>query len=911
MKRLLYLSFVVVVCAASLSVARAQTADINSNAPAWSRPNAKALRRVSSVDSAQHEPNFLSNLDCSLADYRLADSDQMQTGCFTPTAFGLLDSDSDTVIFNGTDEGLPLLPYSAHQVLAPWPQALNLVALEAVNTGGSYISLYKNPLASLKDRRDLLLRLTGRQLTAAPELHLKDPSGKQLIINPQTIAFSDGGEWLVAETLGGSFVRINLATLDMTAFAPAFGSQSSSALLKSRVAISSDGHYVAIYNQVAESFKVHDLTTCSDEVANLKPRNCEAYDYFPFVRQQIAGLQSVRHVRFVNPSLLSFETQTSNSAGSGIYELAPTDSIDSLIDYLALGDSYTSGEGAFDYLAGTDTDTNMCHLSIHSYPVLLTRDLFSSIGSHTVACSGAVINDIGNNNQAYRGQVSGVASFDELRRNQATLLNSIMANYAPGYVAQQRFVQQYQPRIVTVAVGGNDIGFGNILQNCVTPRFSPKLSASNCYNTYEDRLELLKLVDKTKPRWTALYKQLLSQAPGVRLYVIGYPQIAYSRGSCALNVHLSQSELELAEELIDYLNDSIEEAAAKASVSYIDISQAFAGHRLCETASHNVALNGVTAGKDGKLLGLKVFGKESYHPNKFGHALMEQAILRQSRNFTVTASVSSPKDNGQALLKAPKTGRKISNIIPATNITSQVVKRGHTASIKVSGVTAGLKAKTSYEVRLDGINGAVIGRVISDDIGDIDASIEMPAASVSGGHTIDIIGENQLGESTDVSQPIYVPASDNDADSDGQTDTVDSCPSAANSDQDTDQDNVDDVCDSFIDQAPPGFGSSSGSTASGSNLVIKPLNPAAIINTKVSLPDGLGVSAINPTLVPRQSFKPVITSKDPNPRDAVARLPIINVLRWGGLLIIAWFLILLASMLVRLIINKRLGLGYV
>src|SRR6185437_3010028 len=107
------------------------------------------------------------------------------------------------------------------------------------------------------------------------------------------------------------------------------------------------------------------------------------------------GLQSVRHVRFLNDGLLSFEAVTSGG-GSGSYVLAPTDGITSLTDYIGLGDSYTSGEGAFDYLEGTDTADDMCHLSARSYPLLLTHDLFSAAGGHSVACSGAVISDVGN-----------------------------------------------------------------------------------------------------------------------------------------------------------------------------------------------------------------------------------------------------------------------------------------------------------------------------------------------------------------------------------------------------------------------------------------------------------------------------------------------------------------------------------
>lgn len=905
-------------------------------APAWANPSVMALRHVGPVTSAQHEPNFLNNLDCDLMDYRLTADSVMRTGCFTPTAFGLLDSDSDTVIFGGTDEGLPLLPYSAHQVLVPWPDTLDLVALDAANTGGSYVSLYKNAVATLRDQRDALLQLTSKQLAAPPDLPLKGPDGRQLVINPQTMAFSGNGEWMVVETLGGSFVRINLATLDMTAFAPSFGSQGSPSLLKSQVAVSSDGRYVAIGNDAAVSLKVYDLAACGDAAGGLQPRSCASHDYLPFARQQIAGFQSVRHLRFVNDGLLSFEAQTNNLDSGGVYELAPEASITSLIDYLALGDSYTSGEGAFDYLSGTDTDENVCHLSANSYPLLLKRDLFSDIGGHSVACSGAVINDVGSTSPSYRGQVKGVATLEELQRAQSALLDSIMTNYLPGYVAQQRFARQYQPAVITVSVGGDDIGFGDIVQNCVMPHVSLHLSDSDCYSTYEDRLELTKLVDRTVPRWTSLYKQLTAEAPGARVYAIGYPEVVSDTGNCALNAHLGKNELELAEELIDYLNNGIRQAASKAGVTYVDIGQALAGHRLCETASYNVAVNGLTAGTDGDVLGVHVFGKESYHPNALGQSLIEQAILKQTRNLTITAPITNTGSGGQNILNAPKTGRVVHAKVPDSGLTTALVKPGKTTALKASGARDGLKPGTIYVIRLDGSGGSVIGTAVSGDAGDILTNITLPDGTIPGGHTIDVTGENQAGELVDITRPIYVPASDNDADGDGIPDILDTCPGAVNSGQDGDSDGIDDTCDNFIGpqltsgnpgqpntmgsggqsgaSSPLGGGTNAGSTglgtqtptvvtsfaASDDNRAMPRVISQQAINTK-GVARTLGNVTVNPSLVSSKSFSPPSKPKRTSPNRTFTALRTINWLAWVILPIVIWLLIALCIWTKRLI----------
>ncbi|MDB5171226.1 MAG: hypothetical protein JWO35_920 [Candidatus Saccharibacteria bacterium] len=880
-----------------------EATDGSTPAPKWSAPSAMVIKRVSDIATAQREPVFMSNLDCNLIDYRTPQSSTMQTGCFTETAYGLMDTDHNVVIFNGTDEGLPLLHYASKQVLAPWPKSSNLVSMGVLNTGGTYLSMYRNLLSSMQDERNSIGQLTAKRLTAPADIQVNDAAGQRLIINPETMAFSSNGSWMVVETLTGSFVRINLTTLNTVAFAPAFGTAGSSALLSSRVAVSDDGRYVAIANYAAQTFKVYDLTTCNGGAGN-----CQSYNYQPFAQQKISGLTSIGHMRFVNNGLLSFEARTTNTSSGGIYVLAPNESIVSLIDYLGLGDSYTSGEGAFDYLSGTDIASNSCHLSAKSYPLLLTRDLFSPLGGHSVACSGAVIKDVGTTGDSYRGQVQNSLSFTQLSESEPALLTSVKTNFIPGYISQQRFVQQYQPRIVTVSVGGNDIGFGDIVQNCVIPHVSRHLSDNTCYNTYEDRLELTKLVDRTVSRWSALYKQLQADAPGTRLYAIGYPQVVDDTGKCGLNVHLNKSELEFTLELISYINAGVAKAALKAGVTYVDISKALYGFRLCETASYNVAVNGLTAGKDAGVLGLKVFGRESYHPNALGQELIEQAILKQTKNLT-TAPMPPPPVTPN-LLGKPKSGRSITTKAPASRLSPPIAKRGKATSLNATGVDNGLRPHKSYTVRLDGASGTLIGTVTSDGDGDISDSVTIPGETPVGGHTIDIIGENQAGEPVDVTQPIYVPASDTDSDGDDIPDTTDSCPGAINSGVDEDQDGIDDVCDSLIGQ-PPTTPSGQGSgvnentldgIASGNNLSPRPV--VAIANFVVTTPlqgntDGTPKILANSLTRPRKArAAPAsiqlsarrINAIQPAPYSA---LRVINWLQWL-LLPLLWWLVLLA-----------------
>lgn len=768
----------------------------------WANPVAKTIKQVSSTTGSQNAPILFDNMDCTLATYRLPTSSAMGTGCFTATAIGLLESDSGITIFNGTDEGLPLYTFGPHQVLAPWPNHAGLFVLDTVSTGGAYISLYKNPIPVLKDQRNSLLQLNAKQLTAAAEIQLKDKLGQRLVINSQSLAFSDGGEWLIAETLNGSFVRIDLTSLTIKPFAPSYGMSGSPALLKSRVAISGDGQSVAIYNKEDSTLRVYDLTNCASVSHNLTPEGCTSHDYLPYIKNQIPGLQSIRHVRFVNDNLLSFEAYTSSTSGA-IYLLSPSLSIDHSIDYLGMGDSYTSGEGAFDYLSGTDLPVNMCHLSIRSYPILLTNELFSSRGGHSVACSGAVIKDVASTSDSYRGQVREALDFKQLKAEHPTLLNSIMTDYLPGFIAQQRFVNHYQPAIITVSVGGDDIGFGKILEQCVGLHVSIHRSDNDCFSTYEDRLEILQLVDRTLKDWVGLFRQLKAQAPKSSIYAIGYPQIALDSGNCALNVHLSRSELEFGTELINYLNKTIYEASKQAQINFIDISKALYGHRMCETSSQNVAVNGLTAGKDAGIFGIGVLGKESYHPNALGQQLIKQSILKQTNNLSASYLATDNVDQSALkLLEAPKTGRKLSNRMPAAITSSGIVPKGSTMSIKLEGMTYGLKPLTPYAIKIDGSTGQEIGSIYSNESGNLDGQINIPSDTTNGGHSINIIGRNQADRDIDIVQPILIPEYINDMDGDGQPNSTDTCPSVVNSGIDVDHDISDDACDGIIGQLP-------------------------------------------------------------------------------------------------------------
>lgn len=117
MRRLIVLAVVcLIMCGAAWSRALGVTGEQGSE-PAWTSPAARTLRLVGPAPDTPDQPDFQDNLDCSEITYHLTGDPAMQSGCFMPTAYGLVSPDNDFVIFNGTDEALPLETYTTTQTL--------------------------------------------------------------------------------------------------------------------------------------------------------------------------------------------------------------------------------------------------------------------------------------------------------------------------------------------------------------------------------------------------------------------------------------------------------------------------------------------------------------------------------------------------------------------------------------------------------------------------------------------------------------------------------------------------------------------------------------------------------------------------------------------------------------------------
>ena len=217
--------------------------------------------------------------------------------------------------------------------------------------------------------------------------------------------------------------------------------------------------------------------------------------------------------------------------------------------YAALGDSYTAGP-----LIPSQVDLN-CLRSNHNYPSLVAASAGSSSFAD-VSCSGATTNDILNGGSG------------ELGISVPPQLNAVISSTA----------------LVTVQIGGNDIGFSGIITDCAQESLNSPLG-SPCKNKYTaggtDQLQAR--VNATAPKVTAVLRAIHAAAPGARVVVLGYPAILPDSGyGCWPVVPIAYQDVPYLRGVEKSLNAMLASSAAANNASYADVYTPSIGHDACK-----------------------------------------------------------------------------------------------------------------------------------------------------------------------------------------------------------------------------------------------------------------------------------------------------------------------------------------
>ncbi|MFI0357566.1 SGNH/GDSL hydrolase family protein [Actinomadura sp. 9N407] len=198
-------------------------------------------------------------------------------------------------------------------------------------------------------------------------------------------------------------------------------------------------------------------------------------------------------------------------------------------EYVAMGDSYSSGSGAGDYI------DQACTRSANSFPAKWA-EANAPASFKFVACGGAQIPDVRS------GQLSALSADTEL---------------------------------VSISIGGNDSGFASTMIVCQL------FSARWCRSVLENGREFIE--EELPGRLDTLYGEIRSRAPQAKVVVLGYPYLYKEGGTCTGSGSLSAEKRSLINDGSDGLNEAIKARAEAAGFTFADARPAFAGHEVCTT----------------------------------------------------------------------------------------------------------------------------------------------------------------------------------------------------------------------------------------------------------------------------------------------------------------------------------------
>ena len=695
-----------------------------------------SLGLADTVDDSYKPPT-----DCQDTSVTIASSNQQDLVCMYPTAFGWL-SKNGVIRFGGSTTYRQIaLPRDIYLLPEPNSNTVFVMDRNLVTDRVVTLSYYEH----FADH--LTVSPTNHQLVLDNRISHLTVTTFDYLVPRQPIFVSNLNSDRILITCSCGYLGwadLNTRTSGELQVMPNYHGQYMVPLL----ALSPDGRTVAT-NYIPLGGYGPDYT-----VALWNIDNCVALvgvcqrPILSYLQAQLPNLNAVDRIRFVDNRTLEILTRLTDANRYPIYWLS-VGSPPAMANYLALGDSFASGEGAYNYLDGTDAATNKCHNSLVAYPYLLNSAAVS------VACSGAVIGDINGQDPAQRtGQRDSDYEIDQLTQLQSAAL--------PGTLNQLSFASYFKPESATVSIGGNDVGFADILKSCIDPRGNWQVRAT-CYPTYEDRLELLKLISGQYDNLVSAYQRLLRQSR--RLYVIGYPQIISATGSCGVNVLLNGTERVFAVQLTDYLNSVIKAAADTAGAVYVDVSQALAGHRLCESSWS--AVNGLTAGNDFLLF----LGQESFHPNWFGHQLLAQAISWQTADLTTQPNQKLHQPpaitDDLPLLQVPKSNRLLNQFQYNGQLLADTIKTGLAQIIHLLPGPESFAPSSNVKLVVHS-NPVTIGTYQTDSAGGLDVQFILPATLPEGYHTVQLLGNNRYGEALEITKTVYITGTGDDvADLDG------------------------------------------------------------------------------------------------------------------------------------------------
>lgn len=252
--------------------------------------------------------------------------------------------------------------------------------------------------------------------------------------------------------------------------------------------------------------------------------------------------------------------------------------------YVALGDSFTSGP-----VIPTQLDAH-CQRSSADYPHLVAAALHLALDD--VSCAGAETASLTGSQPVGPGH-------GDVRPPQLNALGPAT-------------------RLVTVGIGGNDIGYSDVIVTCTILSVLGLLGAP-CTNHYSGGGvdQLAAAVAAAAPRVAGVLSGVHRRSPRARVLVVGYPQIAPPAGTgCWPLLPFAPKDLPYLRGVEVSLNAMLASEARQHQASFVDTYSSSAGHDACTPLG--------TRWVEGLL---PLGAAAPFHPNAAGERALAAAVV--------------------------------------------------------------------------------------------------------------------------------------------------------------------------------------------------------------------------------------------------------------------------------------------
>ena len=172
--------------------------------------------------------------------------------------------------------------------------------------------------------------------------------------------------------------------------------------------------------------------------------------------------------------------------------------------------------------------------------------------------------------------------------------------------------------VVTLTIGGDDIGFNGILRTCAKLSL-PDLIGDPCRRHYTAGGTdlLLAKVNAVAPLVAAVLQGIHARAPAARVLLVGYPDILPNTGyGCFPMVPLATGDVAYLRGLEIRLNQVLAGVAAANGATFVDTYTATIGHDACRSPG--------VKDVEGLIVTSPAY---PFHPNRRGEQVMANQVL--------------------------------------------------------------------------------------------------------------------------------------------------------------------------------------------------------------------------------------------------------------------------------------------